>query len=144
MDLTTIIWMFTLGVSVAMCISYYNSRFLGKLVRKLIDIDATTPESALSLDELGIKMSPAIKYSLRPGTSFSQTVMKTQDDRYYIAPERLSLAKAKYRGKDVTIVFLILCLLGFAVIAFALTQVLPDLLGGAGAGFTELFGGGNR
>ncbi|MBQ8896593.1 MAG: hypothetical protein IJY88_07370 [Clostridia bacterium] len=144
MEITTLIWMFVLGASVAMCICYYNSRFLGRLVRKLIEIDATSPETALSLDELDLKMTPALKYSLRPGTSFSQTVLKTADDRYYIAPDRLSMAKTKYRGKDTTIVFLLICLLGLVVVAAALNHILPDLLNGAGAGFGELFGDGGN
>lgn len=135
--------MFMIGASAAMCISYYNSRFLGRLVRKLIEIDATSPESALSIEELGLKMTPALKYSLRPGTSFSETVIGTQDGRYYIAPDRLSMAKAKYRGKDTTIVFLLLCLAALAVVAFALTLILPDLLNNAGAGFSTLFDGGD-
>ena len=41
MDVTTMIWMFTFGAAVAMAIMYYNIRFLGRLVRKLIEIDAT-------------------------------------------------------------------------------------------------------
>ena len=39
MEITTIVWMFVIGISVAMCVSNYNSRFLGRLVRKLLEID---------------------------------------------------------------------------------------------------------
>lgn len=144
MDINAIVWMFVLGASVAMCISYYNVRFLGRLVRKLIEIDASSPESALTLDELGIKITPALKYSLRPGTSFSETVLKTEDDRYYIAPDKLAMAKTKYRGKDTTIVFLLLCLFGLIVVAFAVTRILPDLLNATGTSFSELFGNGGN
>lgn len=142
MDTSTFIWMFMIGASIAMVIMYYNSRFLGRFVRKLIQIDATSPESAMSFDELGMKITPSLKYSLRPGSSFSETVLKTADDRYYIAPDKLSMAKAKYRGKDTTIVFILLCILAFAVVAFALSQVLPDLLGNFGNDLTQTFGGG--
>ncbi len=144
MDITTIVWMFVLGACVAMCIGYYNARFLGRLVRKLIEIDASSPESALTLDELGLKMTPALKYSLRPGTSFSETVLKTEDERYYIAPDKLAMAKTKYHGKDTTIVFLLLCILGLVVVAFALNRILPDLLKTTGASFGELFGDGGN
>lgn len=144
MDISTIIWMFVLGASIAMCVSYYNSRFLGSLVRKLIEIDASSPETALTLEEMGLKMSPALKYSLRPGTSFSETVLKTEDGRYYIAPDKIGISKTKYRGKDTTIVFLLLCILGIVVVGFALDHILPDILKSTGASFGELFGDGGN
>ena len=144
MDLSTVIWMFMIGASIAMVMMYYNARFLGRLVRKLIQIDATSPESAMSIEELGLKMTPALKYSLRPGTSFSQTVLKTEDDRYYIAPDRLSMAKSKYRGKDTTIVFILLCIIALFVVAFAVSKILPDLVGSTQGAFSQWFDGGNR
>ncbi len=142
MEVSTLIWMFMIGASIAMVIMYYNARFLGRLVRKLIQIDASSPESAMSLDELGIKMTPALKYSLRPGTSFSETVLKTEDNRYYIAPDKFEMAKAKYRGKDTTIVFILLCILALAIVAFAFSKILPDLLNKAGSDVSQLFDGG--
>ncbi len=143
MDISTLIWMFMIGASIAMVIMYYNARFLGRLVRKLIQIDATSPESAMSISDLGLKMTPALKHSLRPGTSFSETVLKTEDDRYYIAPDKLSMAKSKYRGKDTTIIFILLCIIALAVVAYAFSQILPDLLNKVGGDFTQIFGGGN-
>jgi len=142
MEVSTLIWMFMIGASVAMVVMYYNARFLGRLVRKLIQIDASSPESAMSLDELGIKMTPALKYSLRPGTSFSETVLNTVDNRYYIAPDKFEMAKAKYRGKDTTIVFILLCIIALAIVAFAFSKILPDLLNKAGGDVSQLFDGG--
>ena len=86
-----------IGVAVATIVVYYNSRFLGRTVRALLDIDATSPQSAITLEELGLSLTPALRSSLKPGTAFSQIVIKTEDDRYYIAPDKVSLAKAKYR-----------------------------------------------
>ena len=140
MDITTIIWMFMLGAAVATVVVYYNSRFLGKFVRALLDIDATSPESALTPDELGIKMTYAIKNALKPGTAFSQTVIKTEDNRYYIAPDKVGLAKMKYRGKDTTIVFVLLILGILALVALALTYIFPDILESTMASFSETFG----
>ena len=143
MDIGSLSWMFMIGAAIAMVIMYYNARFLGRLVRKLIQIDATSPESAMPLSELGLKITPALKHSLRPGTSFSETVLKTEDDRYYIAPDKLSMAKAKYRGKDTTIVFVLLCILALVVVAFAFSKILPDLLSKVGGDFSRMFDGGN-
>lgn len=142
MDLKTIIWMFMIGVAVATIVVYYNSRFLGRTVRALLDIDATSPQSAITLEELGLSLTPALRNSLKPGTAFSQIVIKTEDDRYYIAPDKVSLAKAKYRGKDITIVFVILTLVILAVCAFAMTFVFPETIENLSNQLSNLFGGG--
>lgn len=142
MELKTIIWMFMLGVAVATIAVYYNSRFLGRIVRALLDIDATSPQSAITLDELGLKLTPALRNSLKPGTSFSQIVIKTEDDRYYIAPDKVSLAKAKYRGKDITIVFVILILVILAICALAMTYVFPEVIDNLSNQLSDIFGGG--
>lgn len=142
MDLTIIIWMFALGAAIAACMMYYNSRFLGGLVRKLLEIDATAPESAMTLEELNIKLTPALKRALRPGTSFSDTVLTTADGRYYIAPDKVSMAKAKYRGKDVDLLYIILILVIIGISAAALTNILPKLIDGSLGYFSEAFSGG--
>ena len=144
MDITAIIWMFALGAAVAMAIMYYNIRFLGRIVRKLIEIDATSPESALLLEEIGMKLSPALKHSLRPGTNFSETVLRTADGRYYIAPDKLSMAKSKYRGKDVNLVFILITFVILIIFAYALTLVLPDIIDGASAQLSGAFDGGKE
>ncbi|MBQ1206855.1 MAG: hypothetical protein IIX67_06560 [Clostridia bacterium] len=144
MDINVIIWMFTIGAAVAMGIMYYNIRFLGRLVRKLIEIDATSPESALTLEEIDIKLSPALKHSLRPGTNFSETVLRTEDGRYYIAPDKLSMAKSKYRGKDVNLVFILLSFVILLIFAYVLTLILPDIIEGASGQISDAFGGGKE
>ena len=128
MELTNIIWMFLLGVGVAVAIFYYNNRFLGNLVRKLIEIDAVSPETALTPKELGIKMSPALKYSLRPGSSFSETVIKTEDGRYYVAPDKVEMAKTKYRSKNASFFYILLTFFIILVFGLAFTYVFPNML----------------
>jgi hypothetical protein len=140
MELTTIIWMFMIGAAAAMVVMYYNSRFLGGFVRALLEIDATSPESAITAEEIGIKISLPIKNALKPGTAFSKTVIKTEDNRYYVAPDKVGLAKLKYRGKDTTIFFVLLCLVTLALVALALSYIFPDIINSASAGLSEMFG----
>ncbi len=126
MELTRIIWLFMIGVGAATLMVFYNNRFLGKLVRALIAIDATSPETAISLEELDIKMTYFIRNALRPGTSFSETVMKTEDGRFYIAPDKVALAKSKYRSKDATIGFILMSIVIILVATLALTYIMPE------------------
>lgn len=140
MELKTIIVMFIAGFALATVITYYNKRFLGRLVRALLGIDATSPETAVKVSELNIKMSPALKHALRPGTAFSQIVIATSDGRYYIAPERKELAKAKYHDEGVTIVFVLIMLLILSAAALAAVYVFPEVLGYAEDRLTSIFG----
>ncbi len=128
MTINTLLWLCAAGISAAILVSYYNSRFLGKFVRALLDIDATSPESAISLEDLGVKMNYAVKNSMRPGKSLTHIINKTEDDKYYIIPEKAKMAKSKYRGKDISIVYVSLIIATILVICLLLTFAFPDLL----------------
>ncbi len=140
MELSTLLWIFVFASAVATLTVYYNSRFLGRFVRALIDIDATSPESALTMEELGIKSSPALRQALKPEGSFSQIVIKTKDNRYYIAPDKVSLAKVKYRSKDTTLLFVIMTLGILLVVGLAFSWLLPDIVDAFNRNFSEIFG----
>ena len=143
MDINTILWMFMLGICAAIITVYYNNRFLGRIIRKLIEIDATNADSALSPKELGVKITPFVKYALRPGTSFSQTVLTTEDGKYYIADNKVDMAKAKYSGKESSLLFVIICILLLLLVTFALTAVFPDIVDSFSTTLSEIFGGRN-
>ena len=141
MEITTILLLFTIGVCAAMITVYYNASLLGKAVRALIDIDATSPETAMSFKDLDIKITPFLKNALRQGGSLEGTV-KTVDGKYYINPDKLSVAKSKYRGKDINLLFLVICIAALLIVAFALTFVFPDVIEAFSQRMTEIFGEG--
>lgn len=139
MDIITLVWIFAVGVCAAIAIVYYNSRFLGKLVRALIEIDATSPESAMTMEELNVKMTPALKSALRPGKSLHEIVIKVSEDRYYIEPSKVSMAKSKYRSKDNSLLFAIIWITITLLISFILTVFFPDFLHSLASRITNLF-----
>lgn len=144
MELTNIIWVFMLGATAAILTIYYNSHFLGGLVRALIKIDATSPENAATLEELNIKMTPPLKYALRPETSYSNTVIQTDDGKFYILPEKLSMAKAKYRTKDTSLILILMSIIILCLGALALTYILPEAVESFSTQMKAIFGeGGN-
>ena len=140
MDLTTILWVFVLGFAVATLTVYYNSRFLGRFIRALIAIDATSPESALTMKELGIKPSPALRQALKPEGSFANIVIKTEGNRYYIAPDKIALAKVKYRTKDTTLLFVLMSLAIILIAGLAFNWLLPDMVEAFNQNFSGIFG----
>lgn len=141
-NVTALIWMFFAGACAAVISVYYNNHFLGNMVRALIEKDAVSPETAVSCEEINIKLSAPLKYALRPNSSFSQIVIKTTDDRYYIAEDRFDLAKVKYRSKDCTITFVIVSIIILLIVTVALSFVLPDLVEGLVQKVSEYFGEG--
>ncbi len=139
MDITVIVWMFMLGCAIAVLTVFYNNRFLGKFVRALIDIEATSPENAINIEELDVKITPFVSRALKSGGSLSEIVFNTEDGKYYIAPERVSLAKAKYRSKDATILFIIISLVILVLAAVALTYIFPESVESFSKTLNELF-----
>lgn len=121
---------------------FYNSRFTGRLVRALLDIDALSPESAMSFDELGIKRSALMRFALRPGSSLTKTVKTASEDRYYVDPDRAELARKKYRDEHATVLFVMLLILTVLVFSIAASYIFPEIYEYAERRFTDIFGQG--
>ncbi len=115
MEITHIVWTILAGIAVASGILWYNRRFLGAFVHKLIEIDATTPETAVTIEELHLAQSAPLKNALREDGTLHDSILSTDEEppRYYIAPKKLPMLKAKYRKENASIfsVILIICLL---------------------------------
>ena len=130
MELTHIVWTVLAGIAIASAVFWYNHRFLGAFVRRLIEIDATSPETAVSLQDLHCKMSISLKNALREDGSLYESVLTTEDEptRYYIAPKKLSMLKAKYRKNNTSIfaVILIFCLLVIVGVLFSVLYPLVE------------------
>lgn len=63
-NIQTILWLLMIGFAVAAVAVYCSNRFLGGFVRALLAVDATSPESALTMKELGVKSNPLLRAAL--------------------------------------------------------------------------------
>ena len=63
-DLKGLVWGIFGGFVIGIALSYYHKVYLGKVVRALLDRDASGKESAMTLNELGIKASFGIRRAL--------------------------------------------------------------------------------
>jgi len=118
---------FIFGVTVAAIYTFYTKSVLGSLVRKLFEHNAFDTDSAISLEEAGCKKSFLIKYSLRQGTDFAETV-KSFEGRYYIPEDKIEKAEYKYKSEGITVFVVLAAVLAFAIIALASIYVFPDLM----------------
>lgn len=142
MTVRTVVIAATLALACGIITVFYNSRYIGRFVRAILDIDALSPESAITLGELGLKESALFRFATRPGTSLSKTVIKTADGCYYIDPQHAELARKKYRDEHATVLLVMLLLLAVCVFAIAASYLFPEIYSFAERRFTDLFGGG--
>lgn len=122
-----LLWSIIIGTSLAAVYTFYTKRVLGSFVRQLFENDAFEPESAVSLDQIKPKGLPFIKYSLRDGTSFSETVL-CSDGKYYIPENFIDKAERKYCGEHLTIIIVMVVLIVLLATALICTHLFPELL----------------
>ena len=83
-ELNLILWSFYAAIVIATLVTYFTRTIFGKFVRTLIEKDADSPETALTPDELGIKISPFIKLGLRNHLHYKDMLVAiTEDGKYY-------------------------------------------------------------
>ena len=70
-----------LGIILASFLAVYEKKGLGEFVRKLLDEECYTPESAKTIAALGYRKNSAVRYALRSG-SLSKVVVCTQKAEY--------------------------------------------------------------
>ena len=84
--------------------TYINKNIIGKIVRALIAAGADSPESALTLAELGLKKNPFIRLALK-GKNGLRKLVNEADDRivnlpdgssYYERDSKLDLSNARF------------------------------------------------
>lgn len=127
MTVKQIIWCVTIGIAIAAVYTFYNKKVLGGLVKKLFDMDAFDIDSAVDLGSAGYSKNIFIKYSLREGTSFADTV-RCHDGRYYIPEEKIHKAENKYKDEGATIVVLLITLAVLFIVALIAVYAFPNLI----------------
>ena len=139
MQFQTIILVLVIGLTAAILTVGYNTRYVGKFVRALFAIDALAPEDAVSVEEMGIKIGPLLRFALRPGSALSDTVGVTSEGKYYILPERAAMARRKYRDEHVTVFFVLFLLLIICIFAVAALYIFPEIKDFVQTRWDELF-----
>ncbi|MGI6716440.1 MAG: hypothetical protein ACOX3X_04495 [Eubacteriales bacterium] len=117
---------FIVGVTFSAVYTYYVKAVLGSLVRGLFERNAFDEASAVTIEEAGCKNSIFLKYSLRPGTDFSETV-RSVNGKYYIPEDKIDKAENKYKSEGITVFVVLLTILAFAIITLVCIYVFPEL-----------------
>lgn len=79
MSFELVVWSIYIGFIIASVMSLYYKRYLGAFVRALIENEAFSPDSAMTLEELGFEKNSFIKSQLRGRGVFSALVYQKDD-----------------------------------------------------------------
>lgn len=89
-----------LGLCIGLCLAafgaVFNKRVLGNIVRKILSVEAFSPESAKTLDELGYGDSFFVHYAVRKSTNIRR-VVKCREEQEFIAEQNKKRAEHNER-----------------------------------------------
>ncbi len=157
-SLELVVWSLFVGIMLAGAIAVYNKRYLGGFVRKLIEEEAYTPETALTLDEIGYGNNKILQKEILRGVVFKSIVYEKDDEvviqdksalpvfheeldfaktRFYVPYELRHRAALKFDKKGTHIMLLIISSVFFLALALLIihfsgpfVELLQDLLNG--------------
>ena len=89
-----------LGLFIGMCFatfaSVYNKKVLGDVVRKILSQNALSPETALTVEELGYQKKLLTRYAFKNSTSLRRVVKSREEVLYY---QELENKRKEYLSK---------------------------------------------
>ena len=79
--------MISIAIVIGMCLAavaaIFNKRYLGDFARALISVEALSPETAQTLEQLGYLKNTTIRSSLRSGATLRRVVKCVEEEQYY-------------------------------------------------------------
>ena len=133
--LELVIWSIFIGVSIGVFAVFYTRRILGAFIRKLLEKNCTSPENALSIEELGFASNFFVKSSLKSGilklfvlTDKNCPPSDLKTDKLYIPESKKHGAELRFSGKDTDVFGIIIALAIFVALAYAMTLIIPYVM----------------
>ncbi len=122
-----------IGIFLAALYSVYQRSVPGGIVRALIGAGAHTPESAKSLEELGLSRNPFSRLEIRRNAMLRRFLRPTEGGegaacRYYIPEEQKYAAEVRFEKGGNPVITLILTAACSLLLAIVLIKLLPGLL----------------
>ena len=124
----SIIWSIIIGVFIAVVISFINKKTIGKLVDKLLALPADSEQNAVTLEEIGFGKKGSLRYALRPSSTLSSIIKKTEDGRLYIQEDQQYRAEKVYTQNRLSIFTLIFSAIILIVAGSVLLNFLPSII----------------
>lgn len=129
--ITGIVFCLIAGILIAFFWNFLTRLLFGRLVAGLMEKGAESEESAVTLEELGIKNVGLIRFALSRKSTLSKLVgVKLPDGegerKYFLPSEKRDKAKSIYGAQQGTLLSLVIALVLIALLVVLLTYVLPE------------------
>lgn len=157
MTLEIIVWSMFLGIIIGAIITLYNKSVLGAFVRKLLEIGATTPESAKTLEETGFSNNIFVKYTLQIKSTYRKIIQAAainnsvpdsvvtnekaakrkrkraqrpplSELKFFIPEEMTMRAHSFYSNKGTSLLIVIMTVALFLTVAILSLMIIPNLV----------------
>ena len=127
-NIKAVTWCVVAGVIIASVVIFFNKTMRGTLVRLLLAAEALSPESAKTLDELGVEDKAAAIKSIER-SDILKRIIKTdgegygEDARYYIPEDQKGRAEHQFllRGNELFVI--IITAVFFFAVGIAVTLI---------------------
>lgn len=162
--LDIIVWSLFVGVVLALLVIFLTKRVTGAYVRRLLDAKAHTPETALTMRQLGVKSNILIRLQLREKGTLRKVVIANPvtasvqapavdgapvkksaakkrsadlaDTPFFIPENKIDRAARLFDATSASLFNILLAVLALIVVAVISFTVIPDLIDM----FKDLFG----
>lgn len=116
-----------IGIIIAGFVILYQNKVVGSAVRTILKKGANSPETALSIENLGIKKKSLKAYNLRTNTYLRKLVKKTEDNRFFIPEELRIRAELRYDKKKASVFSVITTVIFVVIVGYLLIEYYPML-----------------
>ncbi len=145
------VWSIAVGAVLAVLFTYYNRTILGGFVRTLINKEALSIDSAITLAQAGYQKNAFVKRALLKRDTFRKIVFEVDDEiviaseghsfsartkpinlntaRFYVAQENRTMAELRYDNQGANIFGVITSVIVIFALAYVVTLIFPYLVG---------------
>lgn len=132
--IASVVWPLMLGAFLALIIAHFNKRTVGILVKRLLKEEASSPDSAKSLSELGLNKKRYLNYALRPSSTLRSMVFFTEKDengveKLYIPDDKAYRAESQYKPDGSSLLTVFVTFFVFIAVGLLLVTFVPDIVG---------------
>ncbi len=126
--LASIVWPLLIGAFASVVISIINKKTVGKLVKKLLEANSGTPETAISLEEAGLSKNGYLRYATRPNSTLMNLISVTDDGKLYISEEKSFRAETTYVSDRSSFIVILIAAIVFIATGILLNNIVPKLI----------------
>lgn len=122
--LILIVYCLSGGILLAFIWSIITKAIYGKLIDALVINECETPESAKTLEELGVKRNILIDNALKKGRALDR-LLKEENGRYYLPSENKLKAQCLYGREKISLISIAITFVLFLAIIVICNKIIP-------------------